>query len=144
MVKNRSETEGKKSFTERNRLERQFFSSGRYKDLPTTMKGVESLHGRLSLVLNNHLKTELPKLRKELDEKVLQINKGLEQLGVKRNTVSEQRVFLTDISPRINDTIKAASRGQYESAFFGQSTWRLRLTLVTAFAASAPLFSTST
>lgn len=119
MVKNRSETEGGKSFLERNRLERQFFSSGRYRDLPSSMKGIETLRTRLSSVLNNHLKTELPKLKHELVEKLQQTTKGLEQLGVKRSTVLEQRMFLTDIGQKINEIIKASIRGQYEYSFFG-------------------------
>jgi hypothetical protein len=119
MVKNRSESEGDTSFPARNVSERNFFSRGRYADLPASMKGVDSLRTRLSTVLHNHLKTELPQLRNELTNKLSDTTKELEQLGVKRSTVLEQRMFLTDIGQRINEVIKAASRGQYEYSFFG-------------------------
>jgi hypothetical protein len=86
MVKNRSEEEVHKNFVQRNQAERQFFSRGKYDELPNECKGIETLRTRLS---------------------------------VKRSTVLEQRMFLTDIGQKINEILKSAIRGQYEYAFFG-------------------------
>jgi hypothetical protein len=119
MVKNRSENEGDLTILQRNINERQFFSRGRYTDLPNTCKGIETLRTRLSNVLHNHLKTELPQLRAELQDKLQKTDKELEMLGVKRSTVLEQRMFLTDIGQKINEIIKSAIRGHYEYDFFG-------------------------
>ncbi|KAF2708220.1 dynamin family protein-like protein [Pleomassaria siparia CBS 279.74] len=119
MVKNRSEDEGNKSFAQRNKSERQFFSTGKYDDLPNECKGIETLRSRLSNLLHNHLKTELPHLKTELSDKLSQTAKELQQLGVSRNTIAEQRMFLTDISQKINEILKAAIKGQYENDFFG-------------------------
>ncbi|KAF2748951.1 GTP-binding protein [Sporormia fimetaria CBS 119925] len=119
IVKNRSELEGDKSFSQRNAAERQFFSRGKYADLSAKNKGIESLRNRLSTVLQNHLKTELPKLRTELLDKMNETNTKLQTLGIKRSTVLEQRMFLTDIGQRINEILKAAIKGQYEYAWFG-------------------------
>jgi hypothetical protein len=119
MIKNRSDLEGDKSFSQRNTAERNFFSKGAYLDLPAHCKGIETLRSRLSDLLYNHLKTELPHLKSELTEKLKNVSRDLEQLGVKRGTPQEQRIFLTDIGQSINELLKAGVRGQYEFAFFG-------------------------
>ncbi|KAF2830154.1 hypothetical protein CC86DRAFT_286067 [Ophiobolus disseminans] len=119
MVKNRSDLEGAKSFSQRNTAERQFFSKGAYLDLPSHCKGIETLRTRLSSLLHNHLKTELPHLKTELMQKLATVSKDLNQLGVKRGTPQEQRIFLTDIGMRINELLKAGVRGQYDVPFFG-------------------------
>ena len=66
MVRNRTDTEGAKTFSQRNASERQFFSKGAYLDLPSHCKGIETLRSRLSSLLHDHLKTELPHLKTEL------------------------------------------------------------------------------
>ncbi|KAK0258042.1 hypothetical protein B0A54_07101 [Friedmanniomyces endolithicus] len=119
MLKNRSDKEASKSFTERNATEAAFFGSGRYRDLPPEMLGIESLRGRLSQMLYKHLKAELPSLQKELNEKHDEVVKELEKLGEKRATARDQRRFLTKISQDYQDVAKAATNGQYEHDFFG-------------------------
>jgi hypothetical protein len=119
MVKNRSDLEGSKSFSQRNTAERQFFSKGAYLDLPSHCKGIETLRSRLSALLYNHLKTELPHLKGELMEKLSNTSRELDHLGVKKSTPPEQRMFLIDIGMRINEILKAGVRGQYEVSFFG-------------------------
>ncbi|KAH7075752.1 P-loop containing nucleoside triphosphate hydrolase protein [Paraphoma chrysanthemicola] len=119
MVKNRTDVEADKSFSQRNTAERQFFSKGAYLDLPSHCKGIETLRSRLSALLHNHLKTELPHLKAELMEKLANTSRELKQLGVKRNTPQEQRMFLTDIGTKINELLKAGVRGQYDVSFFG-------------------------
>jgi hypothetical protein len=119
MVKNRTDVESAKSFSQRNAAERQFFSKGAYLDLPSHCKGIETLRSRLSDLLHDHLKTELPHLKTELTDKLSETSKELEQLGVKRSTAPEQRMFLTDIGMKINELLKAGVRGQYDVSFFG-------------------------
>ncbi len=119
MVRNRTDLEGSKSFLQRNQNERQFFTKGAYADLPSHCKGIETLRSRLSSLLHDHLKTELPGLRSELMEKLAKTSKEFDQLGVKRSTPPEQRMFLTDIGQNINEIIKSGVRGQYEVNFFG-------------------------
>lgn len=119
MVKNRSDLEGDMSFVQRNHAERQFFDQGAYAALPPHIKGIETLRSRLSTLLHDHLKKELPHLKQELLEKLADTTKGLSQLGVKRSTPQEQRMFLTDIGQGINELLRAGVRGQYEFPFFG-------------------------
>jgi GTPase SAR1 family protein len=119
ILKNRSEKEAAKSFAERNAAEKLFFSQGRYKNLPSHILGIDSLRKRLSQMLYKHLKTELPALRKELNDRHREVCNDLKQLGEKRSTPSEQRRFLMAISTTYQDIVKAAVNGQYEQDFFG-------------------------
>lgn len=119
VLKNRSDKEINKSFADRNAAEAAFFAQGSYRDLPSAMLGIESLRGRLSQLLYKHLKTELPALQKELNDKHREVCVELEKLGQKRSTTQEQRRFLMSISATYQDVIKAAVNGQYEHNFFG-------------------------
>ncbi|GAB1742598.1 hypothetical protein NU219Hw_g8136t1 [Hortaea werneckii] len=119
MLKNRSEKENDKSFDERNAAEKSFFSQGSYRDLSQDILGIDTLRTRLSQLLYKHLKTELPALQKELNDKHRDVCRELEQLGEKRSTPQEQRRFLMGISTTYQDIVKAAVNGQYEHEFFG-------------------------
>jgi len=119
MLKNRADDKHASSFKERNESERNFFSKGSYNELSRTIVGIESLRGRLSALLNNHLSQELPHLKKELDVKLKDTAKDLEKLGEKRSTVHEQRQFLMQLSIKAHDVLKSAVSGHYEGQFFG-------------------------
>ncbi|CAK4033085.1 dynamin GTPase [Lecanosticta acicola] len=119
MLKNRSDQEIDTPFEERNQSERNFFSRGRYRDLPETDKGVISLRTKLSKLLFKHLKKELPNLQAELNSKHARTAEALEQLGEKRSTLAEQRRFLMNIAAAFQSTVNSAAAGHYESHFFG-------------------------
>ncbi|KAF2183123.1 hypothetical protein K469DRAFT_728181 [Zopfia rhizophila CBS 207.26] len=96
-----------------------FFSKGRYSDLPRDSVGIDSLRARLSLLLLNHLKKELPSLKEEMSTKLHNMMDEIERLGEKRTIVSEQRMMLVKISMHINDILRSAVKGYYDSPFFG-------------------------
>lgn len=107
------------SFEDRNRSEKRFFSRGKYRDLDPDMVGIQSLRTRLSQLLHNHLKKELPHLQRELDEKYQETVKKLQSLGEARATVKEQRRFLMAKSAQFQKVADAAVDGHYEDKFFG-------------------------
>jgi len=119
MLKNRGDDQMEFSFEERNVNEDVFFRKGRFADLPRECVGIESLRVRLSKVLLNHLVKELPSLKDEMVRKLQGTLQEIERLGERRNTTNEQRLVLMKISMRINDILKSATKGYYESAFFG-------------------------
>ncbi|KAF1830354.1 hypothetical protein BDW02DRAFT_601747 [Decorospora gaudefroyi] len=119
MLKNRADDQMKFSFEQRNEDEDLFFSKGRYADLPRECVGIDSLRERLSKVLLNHLIKELPSLKDEMVNKLQATVDEIENLGEKRNTSQEQRMALMKISMRINDILKSATKGYYDSPFFG-------------------------
>ncbi|KAF2259056.1 dynamin family protein-like protein [Lojkania enalia] len=119
ILKNRADNEMNFSFDERNQSESLFFSKGRYAELSREQVGVESLRKRLSDLLLNHLLKELPSLKEELNTRLQEALRDIENLGEKRSTISEQRMMLIKISLHINDILKSAVKGHYDHPFFG-------------------------
>ncbi|KAF5846677.1 hypothetical protein GGP41_004724 [Bipolaris sorokiniana] len=96
-----------------------FLREGTDNELPRECIGITSLHERLSKVLLHHLIRELPSLKEEMMTKYRATLDEISNLGEKRNTSYEQRVFLMKISMKVNDILKSATKGYYESPFFG-------------------------
>jgi hypothetical protein len=119
MLKNRGDHQMTFSFEQRNEDEKLFFGKGRYAELSREYVGIDSLRERLSKLLLNHLIKELPSLKDEMTNKLQGTIDDIERLGEKRNTIREQRMVLMKISMRINDLLKSATKGYYESPFFG-------------------------
>jgi hypothetical protein len=119
MLKNRGDNQMNLTFEQRNADETLFFSKGRYADLPRECVGIDSLRERLSKVLLNHLIKELPSLKEEMINKLQGTLAEIEKLGDRRNTANEQRMVLMKISMRVNNTLKSAIQGYYETSFFG-------------------------
>jgi len=119
IVKNRVDGDFSSSFRQRNESESLFFSKGSYRDLPRDMVGVDSLRLRLSRLLQDLLKKELPDLQKELEFKLFKTIEELARLGGKRPTVAEQRQYLMGISMTVHDIFRSAVQGHYEHPFFG-------------------------
>lgn len=119
MLKNRADDQMGFSFEQRNEDETRFFSKGRYAELPRECVGIVSLRQRLSKVLLSHLTKELPSLKEEMVGRLETTIEEIEQLGEKRNTSHEQRIVLMKISMKVNSVLKSATKGYYDSPFFG-------------------------
>ncbi|KAF3924458.1 Dynamin-2 [Arthrobotrys entomopaga] len=119
MVKNRGEGDSTSSAEARNEAEKQFFLQHPYSDLPRDMVGVGSLRNRLSMVLRDHLKRELPDLRNELNVLLQKTNEELSHLGKSRGTLSEQKHYLMGVAMEVYQLTNAAIKGQYDHPFFG-------------------------
>lgn len=118
VLKNRSFEEGSSSFLERNASEEAYFRRSNFKTLAKDCVGIDSLRTRLSQLLFDHVKQELPKLREDLDE-ALEISKSqAEMMGKPRTTSQECRSFLTQLSLEYHEVCKAAMDGRYEGDFF--------------------------
>ncbi|KAH7398705.1 P-loop containing nucleoside triphosphate hydrolase protein [Phaeosphaeria sp. MPI-PUGE-AT-0046c] len=128
MVKNRSEDASHTSFAERNNAEQAFFETGRFKDLPRTSVGIESLRDRLSTLLHRHLVLELPSLKLEMKAKLKTTKAELEGLGEPRSTTQEQKVLVTKISQDINLILRDAVHGSYRHHFFGSVDMKAPIT----------------
>ncbi|KAF2229407.1 Dynamin family protein [Viridothelium virens] len=131
MLKNRSEDAMSCTFQERNSAEKVFFSTSTYQDLPRDMLGIETLRTKLSKLLHNHLKKELPNLKKELLDELSKTESELSALGAKRATIAEQRQLLTAISMEFYELVSSAVMGHYEQAFFGPIDTKTSLSATT-------------
>ncbi|KAI9784540.1 MAG: hypothetical protein M1816_000806 [Peltula sp. TS41687] len=104
----------------RNEMESQFFSQGIWKDFPRGLVGIDSLRQRLSKVLLDQIRTELPSLIVEIDSSVQDCRAKLAKLGESRAGLGDQRLFLLKISQSFQLLLKAATDGTYGDAFFGE------------------------
>lgn len=118
VLKNRSFNERDYTFSQRNRSEASFFKKGIWADFPRDNVGIESLRTRLSVLLFEHIKNELPELRTEIDKKLAETTKELGRLGSQRSTVDEQRYYLMKLSMLFYNTTKAALHGDYDAEYF--------------------------
>jgi GTPase SAR1 family protein len=118
VVKNRKFEESTFSIEERNAAEAFFFRNSNFKTLPADCVGIDALRVRLSALLFEHVKRELPNLRRDLDMAMTDTTFQLDALGTSRATPLECRTYLTQLSMTCLDISKAAINGHYEGDYF--------------------------
>ena len=124
VLKNRRFDERDCSLTERNALEDQYFRTSNFKDLPESNFGIGKLRDRLSTLLFEHIKRELPKLQNDLEQAMLAAQDQLRVMGKGRKSVAECREYLTYLSLEYYQLCKAAVGGHYEDSYFTADTDR--------------------
>ncbi|MCJ1414168.1 hypothetical protein MMC32_000493 [Xylographa parallela] len=122
VLKNRSFEEASSSFMERNASEDAYFNKFNFKVLPKECVGIEALRSRLSLLLFEHVKRELPRLKEDLDKALAEAQSQLGLLGNRRATPEDCRVFMAQLSLDYYETCKAAINGHYEGEYFNHKT----------------------
>ena len=122
VLKNRSFEDGSSSFMERNASEDTYFRKSNFKVLPKECVGIEALRVRLSQLLFEHVKRELPRLREDLDEALAEAQSQLRLLGNCRATPDDCRAFMAQLSLDYYETCKAAVNGHYEGEYFKHKT----------------------
>ena len=122
VLKNRSFEEASSSFMERNASEDTYFNKSNFKVLPKECVGIEALRSRLSLLLFEHVKRELPRLKEDLDKALAEAQSQLGLLGNRRATPEDCRVFMAQLSLDYYETCKAAINGHYEGEYFNHKT----------------------
>ncbi|PQE28022.1 hypothetical protein CJF32_00005775 [Rutstroemia sp. NJR-2017a WRK4] len=118
VLKNRSFEEGSSSLMERNASEATYFRTSNFKTLPKENVGIDTLRSRLSLLLFEHVKEELPQLRQDLETALLNARLQLGLLGNRRSAATECKAYLIQLSMAYHETCKAAVKGHYEDAYF--------------------------
>ncbi|EPE27532.1 P-loop containing nucleoside triphosphate hydrolase [Glarea lozoyensis ATCC 20868] len=121
VIRNRNHEERNVSLTERSINEDTFFSTSNWKHLPSDTVGIDNLRRRLSVLLFDHVKKELPSLREELEEKLSLTLNQLNQLGISRSTGAECKEYLAKLSLQFYELSKAAVDGHYEHSYFRQN-----------------------
>jgi hypothetical protein len=118
VVKNRSFEEGNSSFEERNASESYYFRNSNFKCLRKDSVGIDSLRERLSRLLFEHVKQELPKLNSDLNKALDDSKQQLSILGDRRSTAEDCREYLMKLSLEFHEVCGAATKGQYEGSYF--------------------------
>ncbi|RFU29423.1 hypothetical protein B7463_g6944, partial [Scytalidium lignicola] len=122
VLKNRSFEEGNSSLMERNMAEKTFFRTSNFKTLQPDSVGIDALRARLSMLLFDHVKRELPKLRQDLENALAETKHELSIMGSRRSTAAECKAYLSQLSLDIYEISKAAAEGNYEGEYFQAST----------------------
>lgn len=118
VVKNRNFNERDSSLEDRNMAEISFFRTSNFKALSKETVGIDTLRVRLSRLLYEHVKNEIPRLMGDL-EVALESSRGeLGLLGSSRSTAPECRAYLTQLSMDCYEICKAALNGHYEHRYF--------------------------
>ncbi|KAH6675420.1 dynamin family protein-like protein [Halenospora varia] len=118
VLKNRKFEEADSSLLERNLSEAAFFRTSNFKKLPKESVGIDTLRSRLSHLLFEHVKQELPKLRQDLEDALKDTRSHLELMGSKRSTAEDCKDYLSKLSQECYDICKAAVDGHYEGEYF--------------------------
>jgi len=118
VLKNRKFDERDASLMERNLAENQYFRTSNFKSLPTNSVGIDTLRSRLSMLLFEHVRQELPKLRNDLEGALNTSQQQLDVLGDRRTQAHECKTYLTKLSLDIYRLCNAAVNGHYEGNYF--------------------------
>ncbi|KAE8397593.1 P-loop containing nucleoside triphosphate hydrolase protein [Aspergillus pseudonomiae] len=117
-LRNRSFETREMSDDSRDEMERTFFEQGRWASLSRDCVGVDSLRRRLSSVLLQHIRRNLPGLITEIQDKIADHQQRLARLGPARSTLQQQRGFLLAISSGFERITRQALSGMYADEFF--------------------------
>lgn len=109
------------SFSERNHAEDEFFQQGVWKSFSKDSIGVKSLRVRLSGLLLNHIRKEMPTVCAEITEQLKTCEEELKQMGDERGTSMEQYAFLSKLSQKFLSLCKAGTEGTYGDSLFGHA-----------------------
>ncbi|RKF73097.1 Interferon-induced GTP-binding protein Mx [Golovinomyces cichoracearum] len=118
VVKNRSFLESETSLAERNLSESNWLRNSNFNVLPPDNLGIKALRNRLSMLLFEHVKAELPKLRQELENRLVDYKEKLEVMGDSRATTTECRPYLVTLAQKVREICKDAIDGHYQDEFF--------------------------
>ena len=100
---------------QRQRQEDEFFSQEKWSVIPPGIRGPNALKQKLSRQLVRHIARYIPKLRRELQDKLAQTEADLESLGTGKDTIPEMRQELLELSHKSSLLIKSAVDGTYKN-----------------------------
>lgn len=119
VVKNQDLGKGEFDPEKRDREEIGYFLTSSFGALPAASRGVSRLRQRLSKVLFNQIRRQLPNLIGDIEQGSASCEAALEKLGPARATIEEQRTLLLDLSEAFQNLCRDAINGPYDDPFFG-------------------------
>lgn len=122
VVRNRDFTIQDSSPEVRDEAERKFFANGIWSSIPSENLGIVSLRVKLSRVLLEHISKELPSLVTAVQDAIATTKAGLRALGTARDTVQQQRNYLTGHAEKFQALTNDALQGIYSDTFFSLSS----------------------
>lgn len=121
VLRNRDYKTRNSSIEERDKVEDLFFQGDDWKGVPKDRLGIKALRKRLSEILFTQILNELSHLMQDVHDGITTCEQRLKSLGASRQTLEEQRTYLSQISERFARLMQASIDGTYSAAFFGSS-----------------------
>lgn len=118
VLRNLAHEEDDRSFPKRDALEREFFSSEPWSRLNSSDVGIENLRGKLKDALFKAILTGLPVLKRQMGQKLDDCQAALQRLGPSRESIGEQRKYLSDILNKLQRLLEAALKSDYSNTEF--------------------------
>lgn len=119
VLRNRAEDEFDTMDDERDDQEEKFFQSGSWSSVPQENRGIDALRRRLSDILYNHIKTNVPRLVEDIENEISERQARLTLLGEPRSSPREIRSYLGRIASQFQIVSLQAVDGNYLHEFFG-------------------------
>lgn len=119
VIKNQDTAKGDIDPANRDKEEDEWFADSNFKTLPSVSRGVSRLRDRLSKMLFNQIREQLPGLMADITKGSADCRAKLEELGKSRLTLEEQREYLLEISEDFEKLCTDAIGGPYDDPFFG-------------------------
>lgn len=117
-VKNRSQLDlnNRMKVEEALQNERNFFSSHKvYSSMPSKFFGIENLTKKLMVILNQHIKQNLPGIKSEINEKITNIDKELKSLGMEIPIQQDdKRLIFWEVLKKFCNTYNNLISGTYD------------------------------
>jgi len=95
-----------------------FFQESGFNRLPAHTVGIKFLRSRLSKVLFNQIRRELPLLIEDIQIHITAARTAREKLGPSRSKLEQQREFLISLSQTFQTICRDAVKGDYDHEFF--------------------------
>lgn len=111
IVRNRSQKELHTDSDSRTRKEHNFFGTDPWSSLPKDRVGVAALKSRLQDLLSEIVQREFPKIKRQIEQRLVLCKKTLHAMGADRETPEQQRHYLEGIAAQFekitNDALSA-------------------------------------
>jgi hypothetical protein len=127
IVRNRGQIELGIDSTERNKKEKNFFSTEPWAKLDRDRVGTPALQGRLQDLLIDITRREFPNVQAQIVQQLSSCRKRLEALGADRQSTDQQRRYLLEMSREFQDITNFALDAYYSRHVIFSNSPELRL-----------------
>ena len=105
------------SSEDRARKEAEFFSRGKWSQLPPHMWGVGALRQKLSTQLQRHIGKHVKTLRRQIQQALEGCEAQLKEMGAGKDTIEEMRFEMGELFTNSNNLVVPAVNGNYKNPF---------------------------
>lgn len=102
---------------DRDGREAEFFTRGKWANLPPQMWGVSSLRQKLSSQLQRHIGKHVKSLRRQIQQALERCDGQLKEMGEGKDTVEEMRFEMGELFAASNNLVTPAVNGNYKNPF---------------------------